>query len=90
MCVCEQRTSNEAPVKLTAIGSWDELLDSPRSVGVVRASGNWICRLTTTVVALQKSHQVYVLEGTACILCTCWRDLIATPERKQQNLILIY
>ena len=80
-------------VKLTSIDSWEELLDSPIGTGIVRAKDNWIGRLTTTVVALQKGHPVHVLERPVCFSCIHLKNVRDTRDkvkRNQRNNILIY
>ena len=86
-------SSRQLSVKLRSIDSWEELLDPPLGAGIVRANGNWIGRLASTVVAIQKGHLVHVLEPTVCFECLQLRSL-RNPKGKvkedQRNDILVF
>lgn len=45
-CCCEGKGDGE----ITSIDSWEEVLDLPENVGVVRAHGNWAARLAVLSV----------------------------------------
>jgi hypothetical protein len=52
---------------LTSIDNWDEFLDPPMQIGVVRATGSWSARMALTAVARQRGFMVIVapeLTGT--------------------------
>jgi hypothetical protein len=55
--------------KFTSIDTWDEFLDrSEGSVGIARAHGNWVARLTLVATSLS--------QGVPTMLCpraTCWK-----------------
>ncbi|KAK3346926.1 hypothetical protein B0T25DRAFT_460056 [Lasiosphaeria hispida] len=58
---------------LTSIDNWEELLDLPEDmgighVGVVRAQDNWLARLATACVAVQKGFRAVILPTTDI----CW------------------
>ena len=81
-CNCDGRSDGLSLPHLTAIDSWEELLDSPINTGVVRASKNWIGRLTTAVVAAQKGHNVLVLPDSTCWRCVDRKKVLPTMESK--------
>ena len=55
--------------KLVAIDNWDELIDSPPEVAVVRAHKNWQARLATAALSLQRGHETRVLPDEVCWTC---------------------
>jgi len=69
-------------IKLTSIDNWHELLELDGKAGVVRANGNWIARLATTVMALQKGHEVVVIENEPCWHCMRAASLFGKEAKK--------
>ena len=64
--------ATEVPYKglmFTTIDDWNELLDPPEGVGVVRSTGNWLGRLAATCLSLQLGHQTIVLHKKFCWGC---------------------
>lgn len=55
---------------LTAVDDWNEILDPPEGVGVVRSARNWIGRLATTCLSAQLGHQVLLFRRELCWECT--------------------
>lgn len=45
---------------LTSIDNWDEFLDPPMHIGVVRATGSWSARMALTAVARQRGFTVII------------------------------
>lgn len=54
---------------LTSLDCWDEFFDSPRSVGIFRASNNWQARLAATAASIQKGKRTLVLPPRPCLQC---------------------
>ncbi len=58
---------------MTSIDSWEEILDLPENVGVVRAHGNWAARLAVLAVCRQRKDpsEVFVVrpKDTLCARC---------------------
>ncbi|MCJ1247754.1 hypothetical protein MMC30_004969 [Trapelia coarctata] len=54
-----------------SIDSWEDLLDAPESVGIVRAHGNWIARLAATAVLarITKTGHILILGDKG----GCWK-----------------
>ncbi|PVH91970.1 hypothetical protein DM02DRAFT_498552, partial [Periconia macrospinosa] len=52
--------------KFVAIDSWEELLDSPTEIGVVRARGNWQARLAAAALSIECGHETRVVPETTC------------------------
>jgi hypothetical protein len=67
-----------------AIDSWEELLDSPPEVGVVRARGNWQARLATAALALRQGHEVRILNPDACWTCATTLPPLKTSEEAEE------
>lgn len=55
--------------QVTAIDNWTELLDQPNNACVVRTGGNWLARLTATVIAVQKAKPVIIAPERICWGC---------------------
>jgi hypothetical protein len=51
---------------MTAIESWEEFLERPEGPAVVRASKNWLARIATAVLAVERHDRVFVGEQV------CW------------------
>jgi hypothetical protein len=54
---------------LTAIDDWNEILDPPGTVAIVRSLDNWLGRLATAAVCKQLGHLVTILPGKLCRAC---------------------
>ncbi|KAI8633138.1 hypothetical protein F5Y19DRAFT_291497 [Xylariaceae sp. FL1651] len=67
--------------KLTAIDDWNEILDPPGTVAIVRSQDNWLGRLATTAVCRQLGHSVILLPGRVCWVCIRdeWSRISTTP-----------
>jgi len=77
-CGCqdqEAQVSNKSSMsmRLTSIDSWDELLDSPKGIGVFRARGNWAARLAAASILGRRSvsdSNSFIVGATApCLRC---------------------
>lgn len=55
--------------KFVSIDSWEELLDCPTEIGVLRAKGNWQARLAAAALAIQRGHETRVIADRACWPC---------------------
>lgn len=55
--------------QITSIDDWIELLDQPNNACIVRTGGNWLARLTATVIAIQKCRPVIVTPERICWAC---------------------
>ena len=65
----KQSESIDETSKFVAIDSWEELLDSPTEVGVVRARGNWQARLAAAALSIQRGHETRIVPESTCWLC---------------------
>ncbi|KAI1327978.1 hypothetical protein F5Y16DRAFT_168017 [Xylariaceae sp. FL0255] len=68
---------------LTSVDDWNEILEPPNGVGIVRSLGNWLGRLSATTVCLQKGHSVLVLPDKFCWSCISekWCELMGIQSR---------
>lgn len=71
---CYQHNEEEASfenfsTQLTAIDSWEEFLESPDSVAIVRAQANWQARLAAVALGIQRGHEVLILPEKTCWNC---------------------
>lgn len=44
----------------TALDSWEELLDCPDTIGIIRAHGNWVARLAAVSILTQMGHGGFI------------------------------
>ncbi|RYP09728.1 hypothetical protein DL765_008337 [Monosporascus sp. GIB2] len=77
-------TAFEIPIghhKLTTIDDWNELLDGPEFVGIVRSHDNWLGRLATASLSAQLGYRTFVLPKSLCWTCvaTAWVNLREGP-----------
>ncbi|KAI0457846.1 hypothetical protein F5B21DRAFT_53627 [Xylaria acuta] len=74
---------------LTAIDDWNEILDPPNTVSIVRSLDNWLGRLATAAVCRQLGFLVIVLPGRVCWPCIHgeWLRLSTppTPQLKREQ-----
>lgn len=80
---CAQRHENhavrESLCRFVSIDSWDEILDSPIEVGVIRARGNWQARLAAAALAIQRGHETRIIPDRVC--WPCYLELKQLPRR---------
>jgi hypothetical protein len=70
---CEHQKDLNSNQDIIAIDSWDELIDQPDGIFVVRTGDNWIARLALTLVAHQRLQQTSAKFAiTVCPLEVCW------------------
>lgn len=80
---CQHPQGLEPNGPLISLESWDEVLDLPDDICVVRASGNWIARLAITCVLARKSASQKV-RITVCPSSVCWHCV------KHQGFPIVY
>lgn len=69
---CPGHPNGPSDYDYTALDTWEELLDQPKSVGFFRARGNWAARLAAVSILAQKDqgHSVGLLgPGDFCLDC---------------------
>ena len=64
-----ERQNHEVLESLTSIDSWDELLDPPGDIGIVRAQNNWLARQAITAFCVQEEIQFLLAPGRICWAC---------------------
>jgi hypothetical protein len=71
--VCQHEMNSCSDQDITAVDTWDELLDVPAGIFVVRTGNNWVSRLASTLVTCQRmaatSSEFAV---TICPPRVCW------------------
>jgi len=55
--------------QLVCFDTWEEILDREDMSGVVRAHGNWLARLATAAVSVQKGYPTVILPSSVCWEC---------------------
>jgi hypothetical protein len=69
-----QHTADHIPDQdITAVDTWDELLDVPTGAFVVRTGDNWVGRLASTLVVHQRMREISAeFAVTVCPPRVCW------------------
>lgn len=55
-CNHSREILSEALSKFAIVDTWEEVLDTPPTIGLVRAHGNWCARLAAAILLSQLSH----------------------------------
>jgi hypothetical protein len=67
---CEIKPAGHKPdFDVTAIDSWEELIEPPPGAGVVRAHGNWQARLAATAISIMLGYRTILFHGHGCWGC---------------------
>ena len=67
---CESKPAGHKPnFDLTAIDSWEELIEPPQGAGVIRAHGNWQARLAAAAVSIMLGYRTILFQGHGCWGC---------------------
>ena len=70
---CPHKTNSYADQDITTVDTWNELLDAPAGMFVVRTGDNWVSRLATTLVAHQRMAQISTnFKIVVCPPEVCW------------------
>ncbi|KAK5995258.1 hypothetical protein PT974_03657 [Cladobotryum mycophilum] len=88
-CQCE--VEKQQPwMDAVSLDTWEELLDLPPCLGVLRASGNWVARLAAASILVQQghAHSVAIIQGDR-VCWNCLRELYSEPEPHLPQ-VLIY
>ena len=67
---------------IVTIDCWDELLDHPGTIAIVRAKGNWLARLAVVAVAFQRKQQIFIANNSICWAC------VKEQHRKKDAILL--
>ena len=78
--------SQEGLGKFVAIDNWEELIDSPPEIGVVRAHKNWQARLASAALSLQRGHETRILPSEICWTCCCALPPLPHPTEDQNKV----
>lgn len=73
----------------TSIDSWDELIEKPAEISIIRAHGNSLARLAAVVIAFQKdkSRCIVLPESVSCYECIM--DFLVEKSWGSDNIVLI-
>ncbi|KIM99342.1 hypothetical protein OIDMADRAFT_30945 [Oidiodendron maius Zn] len=71
--------------KLTSIDCWDEIIDYPNNACIVRTNGDWLARLATAVVGLQKLRTVIIAPKKN----VCWACVQRMNINSRRTMIII-
>jgi len=70
---CQHAINTSPDYEATAVDTWDELLDMPTGICVIRAGNNWVGRLASTLVAFQRMRENSTdFAITVCPTHVCW------------------
>ncbi|KAK5631958.1 hypothetical protein RRF57_007672 [Xylaria bambusicola] len=76
---------------LTSIDDWDEILDPPDGIGIIRARHNWLARLATAVLSSQLGHKTIVLPNEFCWDCVTesWGDYTINSDQEDEQVFFV-
>jgi hypothetical protein len=76
--------------EMTSIDCWEELLDRPSNIGVIRAAGNWMARLASVAICHQLEQQCWILplEEEVCWKCVVHQLNLPGIQKDKVTLIL--
>jgi hypothetical protein len=84
-CVC----GGAGDGNTTSIDCWEEVLDSPEDIGIVRAHGNWAARLAVLAVCQQKGEEgVFVVRPTEGFCPSCLPAQFLLAQGHSKGLII--
>jgi hypothetical protein len=86
---CDCELNQQLGLDLVSLDSWQELLDLPPCVGVLRANTNWVARLAATSILIQRGqgHQAVIVDGSR-ICWACFKDLYSDPEPHFPSIVI--
>jgi hypothetical protein len=77
---CNHSKSSSHANQMLSVGSWNEILDCPDAIFVVRAHGNCSARLAIAAVLAQHSTFKDRLRVTVCPSNVCWQCVQSKPK----------
>jgi hypothetical protein len=81
-------SKNVAPSKKVAVvDSWEDILDYPDGVPVIKASGNWVARLAATSLLVQIPTRP-ADRVSICPTGICWQCLLEDEDFGSQNVFI--
>jgi hypothetical protein len=84
-CVC----GGAGDGNTTSIDSWEEVLDPPENIGIVRAHGNWAARLAVLAVCRQKGEEgVFVVRPTEGFCPSCLPAQFLLAQGQSTGIII--
>lgn len=87
-CDCD-RSKPPTDKDIASLDSWEELLDAPPSVGVIRASDNWVARLCAAAILIRKGQgHCVVVTADEPICWACMAEHYAYPESHLPQFII--
>lgn len=87
-CDCD-RSKPPTDKDIASLDSWEELLDAPPSVGVIRASYNWVARLCAAAILIRKGQgHCVVVTADEPICWACMAEHYAYPELHLPQFII--
>lgn len=80
---CQHKINSYSDQDITAVDTWNELLDAPEGMFVVRAGDNWVSRLAATLIAHQRMTQdLPKSKITVCPPQVCWTCVKAKAKTR--------
>jgi hypothetical protein len=74
---CTHPAQNLRAFPTTSIDNWDEFLDNPNAIFIVRAKDNWVARLASMSLSVQRQHQTVVVSHEQPICWPCIRNIFS-------------
>lgn len=70
---------------IVCIDNWEELLDPPPDIGVVRAKDNWQARLAAAALSIQRGHETRLLPNVVCWRCWTQLEPLKTSKKTHED-----
>lgn len=87
---CECQVGEDAGGRdAVSLDSWEELLDHPPCIGIMRARSNWAARLAATSILIQQGRghtAVIVGDGRICLMCL--EEFYSDPEPHMPQVVI--
>ena len=90
---CADHTHSCGPpkgdMKCISIDNWEEILDPPKGLGIVRATGGWIARLSAVAIFTQMGYLCLVVQGDSPICWDCIKREARDNGKQEDRIILV-
>lgn len=70
---CTHDPASSLSITATAVDNWDEFLDKPTAVFIVRAKSNWIARLSAATMSIQRNDMAVIIDDKSDLCWECIR-----------------
>ncbi|KIW69719.1 hypothetical protein PV04_05579 [Phialophora macrospora] len=83
-CVC----GGAGDGNTTSVDCWEEVLDPPENIGIVRAHGNWAARLAVLAVSRQQGKEVFIVRPSEGFCPSCLPAQFLLAQGQSVGLVI--